>query len=73
MSITDRDIHSAPVLYTEKGFDATVFLSRDRNIDFKFKNTSSSRIYITAHVIKGVAKIALSVEFVYTANRSEMV
>ncbi|MGI6738900.1 MAG: VanW family protein [Christensenellales bacterium] len=59
MSITDRDIHSAPVLYTEKGFDATVFLSRDRNIDFKFKNTSSSRIYITAHVIKGSSKNSL--------------
>ncbi len=59
MSITDRDIHSAPVLYTEKGLDATVFLSRDRNIDFKFKNTSSSRIYITAHVIKGSSKNSL--------------
>ena len=59
MGITDRDIHSAPVNYTEKGLDATVYLSRDRNIDFKFKNTSSSRIYLTAHVIKGSGKNSL--------------
>ncbi|MDO5023053.1 MAG: VanW family protein [Eubacteriales bacterium] len=59
LSVTDRDIHSAPVGYTEKGLDATVYLSRDRNIDFKFKNTSPGRIYITAHVVPGSSSKSL--------------
>ena len=53
LQIVDRDIHSAPVLYTEKGQDATVYLTRDREIDFIFKNTSPGRLYITAHVTQG--------------------
>ncbi len=59
LAVTDRDIHSAPVNYTDKGLDATVFLSRDRNIDFKFKNTSAGPIYITAHVIPGNSRNSL--------------
>ncbi len=59
LTVTDRDIHSAPVNYTEKGLDATVFLSRDRNIDFKFKNTTSGPIYITAHVVQGSSRKSL--------------
>lgn len=53
LQILDRDIHSAPVMYTEKGQDATVYLSRDRNIDLIFKNTTPGRLYFTAHVTKG--------------------
>ncbi len=53
MQILDRDIHGKPVMYTEKGQDATVFLSRDHQIDFVFKNTTPGRIYITASVMKG--------------------
>lgn len=53
LQILDRDIHSKPVMYTEKGQDATVFLSRDHEIDFVFKNTTPGRIYITASVMKG--------------------
>lgn len=53
LQIVDRDIHSSPVLYTEKGQDATVFLSRDREIDFVFKNTTPGRLYLTAQVTSG--------------------
>ncbi len=53
LGIVRRSIHSMPVNYTEKGLDATVYLSRDHEIDFRFKNTTSSPIYITAHVHKG--------------------
>lgn len=52
LKILDRSIHSSPVLYTEKGQDATVFLSKTRNIDFKFQNTSNGPIYISAQVIE---------------------
>lgn len=50
LQIVKRDIHSMPVNYTERGLDATVYWTRDHEIDFKFKNTSGGRIYITAHV-----------------------
>lgn len=53
MKIIKRDIHSFPVNYTEKGQDATVYFTRDHEIDFRFKNTSPGRIYIVAHVEKG--------------------
>ena len=48
--ITDRTIHSDPVNYTEAGLDATVYWSGGRQIDFKFKNSTGSNIYITAQV-----------------------
>ncbi|HOQ63053.1 MAG TPA: VanW family protein, partial [Clostridia bacterium] len=50
LSIVKRYPHSGPVDYTQLGQDATVFLSRDRNIDFVFRNTTAGNIYITAHV-----------------------
>lgn len=50
LSISKRYPHSGPVDYTKLGQDATVYLTRDRNIDLKFKNTTSGNIYITAHV-----------------------
>lgn len=52
LKITDRSVHGSPVLYTEKGQDATVFLSENRNIDFKFQNTSNGPIYISAQVLE---------------------
>ncbi len=59
LEIVKRSIHSAPVLYTEKGQDATVFFTRDREIDFQFKNTSGGKIYFTAHVEPGSNKKTL--------------
>lgn len=50
LSITKRFPHSGKVDYTALGQDATVYLTRDRNIDFQFKNTTPGDIYITAHV-----------------------
>ena len=59
LKIVKRSIHGAPVGYTEKGQDATVFLSRDREIDFQFKNTSGGKLYFTAHVEQGATKKTL--------------
>lgn len=56
LKIVKRGIHSVPVRYTEMGQDATVFLSRDREIDFVFKNTSEGLLYISAHVEQGATK-----------------
>lgn len=50
LSVIKRYPHSGPVDYTQLGQDATVFLTRDRNIDFVFKNTTAGNIYITARV-----------------------
>lgn len=50
LEITDRTAHSDPVSYTEFGQDATVYLTRDRKIDFVFKNSTANKIYITAKV-----------------------
>lgn len=65
LGIVRRSIHSMPVNYTEKGLDATVYLSRDHEIDFRFKNTTSSPIYITAHVHKGTSSrnLACTIRF----------
>lgn len=51
LGITKRLPHSGKVDYTEMGQDATVYLTRDRNLDFQFKNTTEGDIYITARVI----------------------
>lgn len=50
LQITKRTPHSDPVSYTTFGQDATVYYSRDRKIDFAFKNNTNSKIYITAYV-----------------------
>ncbi len=50
LGITDRSNHSEPVNYTDRGLDATVYWVGDRQIDFKFKNTTSSDLYISALV-----------------------
>lgn len=56
LEILKRSIHSTPILYAEKGQDATVYLSRDREIDFVFQNTSAGTLYFTAHVERGTTK-----------------
>lgn len=50
LGIVKRTPHGQPVRYTEKGLDATVYYYGGREIDFKFRNTTKNRIYITAHV-----------------------
>jgi len=50
LKITKRTAHTDPVSYTTFGQDATVFYSRDRKIDFAFKNDTQGKIYITAEV-----------------------
>lgn len=50
MQITKREQHSLAVNYTEYGYDATVYWSKNRKIDLAFKNTSDSAIYIAASV-----------------------
>lgn len=53
LSITSRLPHGEPVGYTNAGLDATVYLTRDRQIDFKFKNSTGNNLYITARVKQG--------------------
>lgn len=50
LEIINREPHSDPVSYTIFGQDATVYYTRDRKIDLKFKNTTTGPIYITARV-----------------------
>lgn len=50
LEINDRESHSDVVSYTTFGQDATVYWSNGRKIDFVFTNSTSSPIYITAHV-----------------------
>jgi vancomycin resistance protein YoaR len=50
LQIIDRTPHSDPVSYTSLGQDATVFMTRDKKIDFVFRNNTSGSIYITAQV-----------------------
>lgn len=50
LQITDRSTHSEPVNYTDRGLDATVYWEGNRQIDFKFKNTTGSNLYIAALV-----------------------
>lgn len=50
MTIGERYPHSGKVDYTEMGQDATVYLTRDKELDFTFKNNTPSDIYISARV-----------------------
>jgi vancomycin resistance protein YoaR len=50
LEIEHREPHSDPVSYTALGKDATVFMSKNRKIDFVFKNNTEGDIYITASV-----------------------
>ena len=50
MEITDRSAHSDPVSYTSLGQDATVYMTRNKKIDFGFRNNTDGLIYLTAHV-----------------------
>ena len=50
LQIVKRQPHSEKVRYTDLGLDATVYLSKNRNKDLVFKNTTNSNIYIFAVV-----------------------
>ena len=52
LQIVTRQPHSEKVRYTELGLDATVYLSKNRNKDFVFRNNTNSDIYIFATVEK---------------------
>ena len=52
LQIVTRQPHSEKVRYTELGLDATVYLSKNRNKDFVFKNNTDSDIWIFAAVEK---------------------
>ena len=52
MKIGKRQVHSEVVSYAEPGLDATVYLTKKRNKDFTFTNTSGSDIYIFGTVEK---------------------
>ena len=52
LQIVTRQPHSEKVRYTELGMDATVYLSKNRNKDFVFKNNTDSDIWIFATVEK---------------------
>ena len=52
LQIVTRQPHSEKVRYAELGMDATVYLSKNRNKDFVFRNTTDSDIYIFATVEK---------------------
>lgn len=50
MEIVKREPHSDAVGYTEYGKDATVYWQYGRKIDFVFKNTTDSPVYMVAKV-----------------------
>lgn len=50
LEIVSRSPHSDKVSYTTFGQDATVYYSRDRKIDFVFRNNTDSPLYIVAKV-----------------------
>lgn len=52
LKIRKRVQHSLPVNYTDMGLDATVYLTKDREIDFIFENNTGHDIFISAKVIK---------------------
>ncbi len=56
MGIVERKNHSFPVAYAPKGQDATVVMGV---IDFRFKNTTSRPIKITASVSGGVCRVEI--------------
>jgi len=50
MEIVKREQHSKPVNYCDMGMDATVLWTKNRKIDFSFKNNTDSPIYLVAAV-----------------------
>ncbi len=50
LEIVDREPHSGPVSYTDLGMDATVYMTKNRKIDFVFRNNTEGDIYIVAAV-----------------------
>lgn len=50
LNIVSREQHSSAVSYTPYGKDATVMYTKDRKIDFSFRNNTGKNIYIIARV-----------------------
>ncbi|MBE5787524.1 MAG: hypothetical protein E7324_08295 [Clostridiales bacterium] len=73
MEITKRTAHSDPVSYTTFGQDATVYYTRDRKIDFVFKNNTENTIYITAKVEEVKKNKYQCVVSIYGPSRGENV
>lgn len=55
LEITKRREHGTPVNYTDPGLDATVYMTRGYEIDFKFRNNTSHDLYIAARVKPGAS------------------
>ena len=62
LAIVRRQPHGEPVRYTDAGLDATVYLTRDRELDFQFKNSTNNNLYIAAHVKSGTSSRQLITE-----------
>jgi len=55
LEIVKRREHGEPVRYTDPGLDATVYMTRGYEIDFKFKNTTAHDLYISVKVKQGAS------------------
>ena len=51
LKVVDHTSHSTAVSYTDMGKDATVSDTRGHEIDFAFRNSSGSKIFLAAHVL----------------------
>lgn len=59
LQITNRREHGEPVNYTDPGLDATVYMIKGYEIDFKFKNNTAHDIYISTRVKTGASSRSL--------------
>ena len=64
LQITTRRSHAEPVAYTDPGVDATVYWTKDRELDFKFKNNTNHDLYIVARVKPGASSRKLVTEVI---------
>ena len=64
LQITTRRSHAEPVNYADPGVDATVYWTKDRELDFKFKNNTNHDLYIVARVKPGASSRKLVTEVV---------
>lgn len=55
LEITKRREHGEPVLYTDPGLDATVYMTKGYEIDFKFKNNTAHDLYVSVRVKPGAS------------------
>lgn len=62
LEITSRRPHGEPVGYTDPGLDATVYWTKDRVRDFKFRNNTNHDLYIIVRVKPGTSSRNLVTE-----------